>query len=140
MSTTGEEHHRSHTAGHVVMGLAAGALALAAAYLWLSDGTQPWRFTLKLPTLTLKLPALSLKLPALSPTAAQVAAPIVHPVVVAQPAPSATHRVRRTERPAPDAVDSAPVSVDQAPSADAQVAADAAAVGMTTRASPNPGQ
>jgi hypothetical protein len=142
MSTAGEEHHRSdHTATHIVMGLVAGALVLAAAYLWLSDGSGPGGFTLKLPTLkfpTLQVP--TLKLPTLAPAAAKVAIPAVRPVVMAQPTPAPIRSIRRAKPPVSDAAEGAPAPVDRTVSIDAQVAADAAAVGMTTRVRPSPGQ
>ena len=127
MSTAGEEHHRSQTARHIVMGLAAGALALTAAYLWLSDGNKPWRFTLRPP--------------APSPAAAAaVAPPADHSVVMVRPTPAPARPIRQAEQPALDAAESASAPVDQAVSVDAQVAADAAAVGMTARVRPSPGQ
>lgn len=131
MSTAGEEHHRSHTAGNLFMGLLAAALALTAAYLWLSDGTRPWRFT---------LPA-----PASPPAAAAAIAPPVNQSVATTRAPPTPARAIAPVAPAA-APTTAPVpaSADQTAAVAAQVAADAAAVGMTSRVRPSdpptPGQ
>ena len=130
MSTAGEEHHRSHTAGNLFMGVLAAALALTAAYLWLSDGTRPWRFTPPAPA---------------SPTAAAAIAPPVNQSVATTRAPPTSARAIAPVAPAA-APTTAPVpaSADQTAAVAAQVAADAAAVGMTSRVRPSdpqtPGQ
>jgi len=130
MSTAGEEHHRSHTAGNLFMGLLAAALALTAAYLWLSDGTRPWRFT---------LPA-----PASPPAAAAIALPVNQSVATTRAPPTSARAIAPVAPAAAPTTAPVPASADQTAAVAAQVAADAAAVGMTSRVRPSdpqtPGQ
>lgn len=128
MSTAGEEHHRSHGTGYVLMALLAFALATIAAYLWLSDGNLPWRAILRAPA-----------------TSSAHVAPAMGPSMAT---PARTVLARPARRPQPNnSAATAPqveVPADQSQPVDAQVAADAAAVGMTSRVRPSepaaPGQ
>jgi hypothetical protein len=160
MSTAGEEHHPRHSAGQVFMALVAGALALIAAYLWLTDGAAP------VPLPAALAPAEPAAAPVSAPpvVAGPAAAPVSAPPVVAGPVDppvvqaEASHPLQppaRTLTPSPTLAPPtvapppprfAPVQDDppQAAPIDPQVAADAAAVGMTARVRPadpaQPGQ
>jgi hypothetical protein len=132
MSTAGEEHHRSHGAGHVILGLFALALAATAAYLWLSDGNRSWPMLLK--------PAMPSSAAEIAPAAPQTAALPARAVL-----PRTVQRLQpQAQAPAPAPAAEAASPVDPSGPVDAQVAADAAAVGMTSRVRPSqpstPGQ
>jgi len=130
MATAGEERRRSLSAGHIFMGLVAVALGLTAAYLWLTDGNPSRPFHLQSPAPPAAVAAI---MPAKDPA-----------VVVSRPTPAAPKPVPQAA-PQP-AVASAPETApaDQTGAVDPQVAADAAAVGMTVRVRPSdpgsPGQ
>lgn len=123
MSTAGEEHHRSRSAGHIVMGLVAGVLALIAVYLWLTDGSRPWLAALK---------------PSAPSPAAVAATPPADHSSVALRRPAAPSESAKPV-PAPGSVAATPdaASLAQTGTTDSQVAADAAAAGMTSRLRPN---
>ena len=120
MSVASEEHHRPQSsAGHVLMALTAGALAVAAAYLWLTDDSAP------------------ISLPSMAPSHAVAAMPVDSAPVTAK-APRAIASAVQAET-APESAPTAsapPRSTPQPEPADAQIAADAAAVGMTSRIRP----
>lgn len=120
MATVHQEHQPVLTPGHIFLGLLAAALALAAAYLWLTDESAPLPAPVAPPAAVSRQPP-----PTLTPT----------PKVVARAArPSRPAELATLPPPAPAAA-AAPVPSQAAPT-DPQVAADAAAVGMTTRVRP----
>jgi hypothetical protein len=126
MSTADREHHHPHGAsfGHIVLGLVAGALALIAAYLWLTDGAAPVAISI-----TSTSPA-----PSSVPVAA---APLDRPAAtsVASPPPHAQIQAV-APTPTPIAAETVQDAPPQNGALDPQVAADAAAVGMTARVRP----
>lgn len=184
MSIAGEEHHSPNTFGHVFAVLIAGALALTAAYLWLTDGPTTVALPVSVTPTPTPLATNSIApapAPVLAPTPIPAAAPTLAPepeaapqaALAPEPTPGPTVApivvspveppvvqikrslpvrppVRTIARPQPPLAPPPLASttsndrVIQTSPVDPQVAADAAAVGMTSRVRPaesaHPGQ
>jgi hypothetical protein len=125
MATVDQARHPSHVVRHIVLGLIAVGLALVAAYLWFTDGSIGG---LRQTPATARAPIPQTMTPAMTARPAPVAEPPVPAQRVADPP---------VVRPAADAPPSESVP-PPAVSVDPQIAADAAAAGMTSRARPAP--
>jgi len=144
MSTVQLRHHSSILL-HLLMGLAAALLALAAAYLWLTDEdvtpiSLPEPSAAAPPSQPSAVPqaaAPTIAVPPASSTALappQAAAPVPPQAVAAASVGAPASALTASPSPTADS----PTGQAPAQALDPQVAADAAAAGMTTRVRPAP--
>ncbi|HVY35080.1 MAG TPA: hypothetical protein VG960_11750 [Caulobacteraceae bacterium] len=138
MSAASEDHRHSHTTSHVFMALVAAILAAVAAYLWLTDGPAPLNWPVIFPATSTSPSAPAPSAPAVRTQAiVQPSAPLAGDDPAPVPAPVAARPLTpEAALTAPQAVANPPPPSPQTGALDPQVAADAAAVGMTSRIRP----